>query len=153
QDLANKGARLLSGQAAYKKAAAAVAEARAKLDGLKDPFLRQAEEQGQAERLKIAGELRKEAGLDRAAPDGPGAPPPGPKKAAADKPAEAEKKPEADRRTGLEKATDVLAGFQQLLAARVRMLDEREEKTRDLLAALDDLEKKAGDYGAALAET
>jgi small-conductance mechanosensitive channel len=152
KDLAARGERLLSDQAEYKKAAARVAEARAKLAGLKDPFLRQAEEQGQAERLKIAGELRKEAGLDRAAPDTPSAPPVDPKKAAADKPAEAEKKPEADKRTELDKATDVLTGFQQLLAARVRVLDEREEKTRELLAALDDLEKAAGAYSAALAE-
>jgi small-conductance mechanosensitive channel len=151
QDLAARGERLLSTQAEYKKVAAGVAEVRAKLDGLKDPFLRQAEEQGQAERLKIAGELRKEAGLDRAAPDAPGAPPADAKKAA-DKPVEPEKKPEADRRTELEKATDVLAGFQQLLAARVRVLGEREEKTRDLLAALNELETKAADYGAALAE-
>jgi small-conductance mechanosensitive channel len=153
QDLAAKDERLQSGQAEYKKASAGAAEVRAKLDGLKDPFLRQAEEQAQAERLKIAGELRKEAGLDRAAPNGPAAPPPDPKKPAADKPAEAEKKAEADKRTEVEKATDVLTGFQQLLAARARVLDEREEKTRDLLAALDDLEKKAGAYGAALAES
>jgi small-conductance mechanosensitive channel len=152
QDLAAKGERLLADQAEYKKAAAGVIEARAKLDGLKDPFLRQAEEQGHSERLKIAGELRKEAGLDHAVPDAPGAPPADPKKGATDKSAEPEKKPEADRRTELEKAADVLAGFQQLLAARVRVLDEREEKTRDLLAALDDLEKKAGDYSTALAE-
>jgi small-conductance mechanosensitive channel len=151
QDLAAKGERLAPAQAEYKKAAAGVAEARAKLDGLKDPFLRQAEEQGQAERQKIAGELRKEAGLDRAAADVPGAPPPDPKKPA-DRPAESEKKAEPDKRTDLEKATEALAGFQQLLAARVRVLGEREDRTRDLLAALDDLEKKAGDQGAALAE-
>jgi small-conductance mechanosensitive channel len=152
QDLAARGEGLLSAQAAYKAAAAGVTEVRGKLDGLKDPFLRQAEEQGQAERLRITGELRKEAGLDRATPDAPGAPPSEPKKPAADKPAESAKKPEADRRTDLEKATDVLAGFQQLLAARVRVLDEREEKARNLLDALNDLEKKAKDYGAALAE-
>jgi small-conductance mechanosensitive channel len=152
KDFAAKCERLLSGQAEYKKAVARVAETRAKLDVLKDPFLRQAEEQGQAERLKIAAELRKEAGLNRGTSGAPGAPPADPKKAAADRKAESEKKPEADRRTGLEKATDVLAGFQQLLAARVGVLDEREEKTRDLRAALEDLEKRAGDYDTALAE-
>lgn len=152
QDLAAKGKKLQSDQAEYKKIAAQVAEVRAKLDGLKDPFLRQAEEQGQAERLKIAGELRKVAGLDRAAQQAPGALPSEPKNAASDKTAESKKKPEADKRTELEKATDVLAGFQQLLAARVRVLEEREEKTKELLAALDDLEKKAGGYGGSLTE-
>src|SRR5262249_31736899 len=151
-------------------------EARTKLDGLKDPFLRQAEEQGQAERLKIAGELQKEAGLDRAAPATPMAPmapmtsmtsmtpmtsmapmapsasPMEPKKAAPDNPAEPEKKPEADKRTNLEKATEVLSTFQQLLSARARVIEEREERTQKLLAALDDQEKTAGAYGAALAE-
>jgi small-conductance mechanosensitive channel len=150
QDLAAKSERLLHDQAAYKKAVAQVAEARTKLDGLKDPFLRQAEEQGQAERLGILGELRKEAGLDR---DAPGAPPADTKKVGGDKSAELEKKPESEKRTDLQKATDVLTGLQQLLATRVRMLDERDEKTRELLAALDDLEKKAGADSAALAET
>src|SRR5262249_1418626 len=37
----------------YSKAAAAVAEATARLDGLKDPFIRAAEEQGQAEKQKL----------------------------------------------------------------------------------------------------
>jgi small-conductance mechanosensitive channel len=152
KDLAAKGQRLLFNQAEYKKAVAGVAEVWAKLDGLKDPFLRQAEEQKQAERLNIAGELQKEAGLDRPASVAPGSPPAEPKKLAGDKPTDAAKKPEPDRRTELEKTTDVLAGFQQLLAARMRVLDEREAKTKELLAALDDLEKKAGAYGAALAE-
>src|SRR5262249_11269988 len=123
QDLAARGDRLLVAQAEYKKAAASVAEVRAKLDGLRDPFLRQAEEQKQTERLKIIGELRKEAGLDRGASDTPGAAPPDAKQPAADKPAESEKKPETDKRTDLEKATDGLAGFQQLLATRARVLD------------------------------
>jgi small-conductance mechanosensitive channel len=149
QGLAARGEKLLADQAEYKKAVARVAEVRASLDGLKDPFLRQAEEQGQAERARIAGELRKEAGLDREAP---GAPTAEAKQTAADKPTKPEKKPESDGRTPLEKTTDGLATFQQLLAARASVLDEREEKTRELLAALDDLEKKAGGYGASLAE-
>src|SRR5262249_17801365 len=66
---------------------------------------------------------------------------------------EPEKKTEQDKRSELDRAMDVLAVFQQRLAARVRVLDEQEEKTRDLLAALDDLEKKAGAYSAALAES
>jgi len=62
RDLARKLEKLTADEAADKKAVAAVTEARAKLDGLKDPFLRRAEEQGKAERLKIAGELRRKAG-------------------------------------------------------------------------------------------
>lgn len=155
KDLAAKLDKLASDEAAYRKASATVVETRARLDGLKDPFLRQAEEQGQAERLKIAGELRKEAGLDRAAADtSPAAPsPPGdPKKPESEKKAEPEKKPEPDRRTELEKTTDSLAALQQLLAARARVLDEREEKTRELLAALGELGKAAEECNRTLAE-
>src|SRR5262249_16322360 len=47
----------------------------------------------------------------------------------------------------LEKKTDPLAAFQQLLAARARVLDEREETKRELLAALGDLEKAAACNG------
>jgi small-conductance mechanosensitive channel len=152
RDLAAKEEKLVSDQAEYKKAVARVAETRAKLDGLKDPFLRQAEEQGQGERLRIAADLRKEAGLDRATSDTTAAPVVETKKVAEGKPAGPEKKPEPDTRTELDRTTDVLAGFQQLLAARARVLAERDEKTRELLTALDDMEKKARAFGAALAE-
>src|SRR5205814_2242944 len=52
KDLAAKTARLKTEEEAFKRAAAAAAEARAKLDALKDPLLRAAEEQGQAERRR-----------------------------------------------------------------------------------------------------
>jgi small-conductance mechanosensitive channel len=152
QDLAAKLEKLAADESASRKAAAAVTETRAKLDGLKDPFLRRAEEQGQAERLKIAGELRKEAGLDRPAPDAPPAPPADPKQVEGEPRAGPEKKPEPDGRTEREKMTDALAGFQQLLAARVRVLDEREERTRELLAALEALEKEASAQNGTLGE-
>jgi small-conductance mechanosensitive channel len=63
-----------------------------------------------------------------------------------------DKKPEADTRTELDKVADLLVAFQQLLAGRVRVLDEREAKTKDLLAALDELEKKAVAYSKTLAD-
>src|SRR5262249_47021191 len=107
---------------------------------------------GQAEKLKIVGELRKEAGLDRAARNGPSAPPADAKKAENGKKAETEKKPEPDKRTELAKMTDTLTSFQQLLAAWAQVQDERTEKTRDLLAALDELEKKAASYNGSLVE-
>jgi small-conductance mechanosensitive channel len=134
----------------YTKAAAAVAEAKARLDGLKDPFLRTAEEQGQPEKQKILGELRKEAGLERPMMMDPmkvAAPPmEEPKKA------EPAKKPEADTRSDLEKASDHLFAFQQLLSGRVRVLDEREAKRKELLASFDELEKQAAAYSKTLAD-
>jgi small-conductance mechanosensitive channel len=151
-ELAASLEKLASDQAGYRQAVAAVAESRARLDGLKDPFLRRAEEEGQAERLKIAGELRKEAGLDRAAPEAAPTAPAEPKKAEETRKAGPEKKPEPDRRTELEKTTESLAGLQQLLAARDRVQAEREDRTRDLLAALDELEKKGTACNATLAE-
>jgi small-conductance mechanosensitive channel len=130
----------------YGKATARVAEARARLDGLKDPFIRAAEEQGQAEKQKLLGELRKEAGLERAGKDAAPAPPAGEPK----KPDDAAK-PAADTRTELQKASDQLSAFQQLLAGRVRVLDERAAKAKELHAALDDLEKVAVAYSRTLA--
>jgi small-conductance mechanosensitive channel len=143
--LADRLAKLKGEAEGYDKAAAAVAEAAGRLDGLKDPFLRRAEEQGQAEKQKLLGELRKEAGLERAPKDAPPPPPAGdPKKAAPDE------KPAPDVRTELDKAADRLRAFQQLLAGRARVLDEREAKSKDLLAALDELEKRAVAYAKAL---
>src|SRR5262249_37869353 len=65
KDLANTAGTLKSQEEEYRKAVAAVARAKTKLDSPKDPFLRTAEEQGQAEKQKILAEFRKEAGLDR----------------------------------------------------------------------------------------
>jgi small-conductance mechanosensitive channel len=153
----------LKGEAAgYNKAAAAVSEARARLDGLKDPFLRAAEEQGQAEKQKLLGELRKDAGLERATKPAATAPSPRPlssegkrgrgEGAAAPKKTDPASKPPPDSRTELEKVTERLNAFQQLLAGRVRVLDEREAKKKDLLAALDELKKKATVYSQTLAD-
>jgi small-conductance mechanosensitive channel len=138
----------LKGEAeGYDRAAAAAAEAKARLDGLKDPFLRAAEEQGAAERQKLLAELRKEAGLERVTREATAPVPAGePKKEEPVKP------PAADTRTEMEKAADRLLAFQQLLAGRVRVLDERAAKKKELLAALDELEKKAAAYSKMLAD-
>jgi small-conductance mechanosensitive channel len=130
----------------YTQAVAAVAAARTRLEGLKDPFLRAAEEQGQAEKKKLLAELRKEAGLERATRTRP-APPPagGPKKA--NPPA----RKKTDTRTALEKEADRLSRFQQLLAGRVQVLDERQSKKKKLLTALDRLRTKAAAYARSLA--
>src|SRR5262249_9089818 len=130
----------------YGKATARVAEARARLDGLKDPFIRAAEEQGQAEKQKLLGELRKEAGLERAGKDAAPAP-----RAGEPKKPDDVAKPTADTRTELKKASDQLSAFQQLLAGRVRVLDERAAKAKELHAALDELEKVAVAYSRTLA--
>jgi small-conductance mechanosensitive channel len=153
---ANAGA-LKAQEDAYKQSAAVVAEARTKLDSLKDPLLRAAEDQGQAERQKILAELRKEAGLDRA-PKDVAASPADPKKAEEKKP---EGKPGTDDKpkqpevtpTPRDRASTQLAGFQQQLAARARVMDEREEQSRVLAAALEDLEKKAGAFAKTLTDT
>src|SRR5262249_31585306 len=87
-----------------------------------------------------------------------GAPPAGDKadpdkKAPAGDPkkADPDKKTPPDARGELEKVTDRLFAFQQLLAGRVRVLDEREAKTKELLAALDELDKRSASYAKALA--
>ncbi|MCI0705025.1 MAG: hypothetical protein L0241_28530, partial [Planctomycetia bacterium] len=59
----------------------------------------------------------------------------------------------AEPPTPLEQAAQKLFIFQQQLAARVRVLDEREEKVKLLLAALDELEKKATAYSTTLEDT
>src|SRR5262245_16341695 len=146
KELADRLGKLKGEADRYSKATAAVAEATARLDGLKDPFIRAAEEQGQAEKQKLIGELRKEAGLERAGKDKAPAPPTGDPK----KPDPAGK-PAADTRTELQKATDQLTAFQQLLAGRVRVLDERAAKAKELRVALDDLEKVAVAYSRTLA--
>jgi small-conductance mechanosensitive channel len=163
KELADRLAQLKDEAEGYDRAAAVV-EATARLDGLKDPFLRAAEEQGQAERQKLLGELWKEAGLERAAPSplplAPGggegksaaaSPPPG-EGAGGPKKTDPARAPETDTRTELEKAAGRLLAFQQLLAGRVRVLDERAAKKKELLAALDELEKKATAYAKALAD-
>ena len=145
--LADRRGQLQEQADGFAKAAAAVAEAQARLDGLKDPFLRAAEEQGQADRQRLIGELRKEAGLERSANGAAPAPPPGePKKA------EPDKKAPPDTRSELEKVADHLRAFQETLSGRVRIVDEREAKTKELLALLDAFEKKAVAYSKALAD-
>jgi small-conductance mechanosensitive channel len=146
KELADQMGKLKGEAEKYGKATAAVAEATARLDGLKDPFIRAAEEQGQAEKQKLLGELRKEAGLERAAKDATPMLPTGePKKP------DSAVKPLADTRTELQKATEQLSAFQQLLAGRVRVLDERAAKAKELRAALDEQEKLAVAYSKTLA--
>jgi small-conductance mechanosensitive channel len=144
KQLADGQRKLKEDEEAYKQLVTAVAEARARLEALKDPFLRTAEVQGQAEKQKLIAELRKEAGLDRTSQTEPSASPPGsPKRAGLLTAPE----PGSD----MEKIAEPLAAFQQLLAGRVRILDEREAKKKELLARLDQLEKSAGTYAKTIA--
>jgi small-conductance mechanosensitive channel len=169
KDLAAKSASLKAEEDEFKRAAASAADARAAFDALKDPLLREAEEQGQAERLRLLAELRKEAGLDRTAPEIALATPPAELKTPDEKekkldekekkpderekkPDELEKKPEPPPVVPIERVLAQLTAFQQQLAARVRVLDEREEKSRILLAALDDLDTKATAHSKTLAD-
>ncbi len=148
QDLAEKLRKLASEEAVYKDFAATVTDARAKLDELKDLLLRRAEEQKHADRTRIASELREEAGLDRTDDDASAAP----TEPEGDKKSEHETVTEPDKRSEFEKITDSLAEFQHILAARIRVLDEREDKTKSLLAALDALDTNAAAYNGSLAE-
>src|SRR5262249_53976814 len=110
----------------------------------------------------LLAELREEAGLERTAAEAtPAAPPANPikpddkEKTAAEKEKksdEKEKKPEPPALAPLERVFAQLTGFQQPLAARSRVLDEREEKAGILLAALDDLDRKATAYSRCLAD-
>src|SRR5262249_22645582 len=152
KNLTTRLQKLAEDEVAYKKAAAEAAEIRARLDVLKDTLLLRAEEQGQAEHQKLLSELRKEAGLDRATREVAPAPPADPKKPEGNRKPDPEKKSPPDTRTELEKLTEPLVGFQQLLAARVRWMEEREERTKELLAALDDVGKKAAAHNASLGE-
>jgi small-conductance mechanosensitive channel len=146
QELAGLQKKLKEEEDGYSKAATAATEARARLDGLTDPFIRDAEAQGQAEKQKLLGDLRKQAGLERAGITTNPAPSPGePKKT------DPQKKPALDTRTELEKAADRLLAFQQLLAGRVRVLDERQARKKELVVAYDQLEKQAAAYSKTLA--
>jgi small-conductance mechanosensitive channel len=158
KDLAANATTLKTGEDAFRRAAAAAADARAKLEALKDPLLRAAEEQGQAERQKLLAELRKEAGLDRTAPAvAPATPTAEPKKTDEKKPEEKktdEKEKKAEPPPApLERVLTRLTAFQQQLAARARVLDEREEKAKVLLATLDDLDARAAAHSKTLADT
>lgn len=150
--LANKATVLTADEKQYKDAAAATAEARLKFEVLKDPLLRAAEELGQTEKQKIRAELRKEAGLDRAVQIAPVNPLIEGKKPDEKKPDEKEKKTEVVLPSPLERVTAQLASFQQQLAARDRVLDEREQKAKALLLALDELERTASTYSKTLAD-
>src|SRR5262249_42230565 len=152
KELAATREKLKEDETAFKQAVAAAAEMRAKLDGLKDTLLLRAEEQGQIEQQKGLAALGKQAGLDDAARDMTTTPPAETKKPEGERKPDPEKKAPPDTRSDMEKLTDTLAPLQQLLAARVRLLEEREEKTKDLLAALDDLEKKAAAHNATIVE-
>jgi small-conductance mechanosensitive channel len=145
QELAERQKKLIQEEQAYSQAALAAAEARARLDGLTDPFIRAAEELGQAEKKKLVGDLSKDAGLERAAVAANPPPPSEPKKAGT------EQQPPPGPKTELEKAAERLLAFQQLLAGRLRIQDEREAKKKDLLHAYDLLEKQATAYVKALA--
>jgi small-conductance mechanosensitive channel len=148
KEFGDRQARLKAEAEAYAKAVAAATEARARLDGVNDPFLRAAEEQGQAARHKLLAELRKEAGVERAT--GTAATP---VPAAEPKKTEPAKKAAPDTRPELERVSDRLSAFQQLLAGRVRVLDEREAKKKELLSAQEALAKEAAVYAKTLADS
>jgi small-conductance mechanosensitive channel len=163
KDVITKAATLKSQEDEFKRAVASAAEARAAFDALKDPLLREAEEQRRTEWLKTLAELRKEAGLDRSdSAVAPARPSTEPKKVDETekvtekekdkKPDAKEKKPESPPLDPVDRVLAQLTAFQQQLAARARVVDEREAKAVILLAGLDDLDKKATSYTTTLSD-
>ena len=145
----------------YSKAAATAVDAKAKREAMKDPFLRAAQEQDLTEKQKIIGELRKDAGLERAAGQAatstavPELPQVGTKKADADKatePVAEKKKPEASPPTPQEKMTKDLAAFQQTVSSRVLVLDDRDVQKGVLATAVAAAEQKSTAYAKVLSE-
>jgi hypothetical protein len=118
QELADRLVKLKAAADSYRAALAAVGEAKTRLDGVRDPFLRAAEEQGQAEKQRLSAELRKEAGLERLDRDGPA-------QSGETKKTEADKKPAAETRSDLDRTTEQLSVVQQFLAGRIRVLEEQ----------------------------
>jgi hypothetical protein len=136
-------------KAAYRKASAAIAELQTKRDALKDPFVREAEEVVRPQRQQILAELRKEAGVsgDKVRPAEPPVAPP--KK---DEPPEAAGTPGpiVTPPTEMEKAQATARAFQQRLGSRDRVMAQREELKKELLAGLGELAKHTDAYAAAL---
>lgn len=157
--LDEKLAALDKDRAAFATARATVAELRAKRAALKDPYLRVAEAEAQGEKGKLLAELNKYAGLDRAPRDGtsmgglmsmPGME--GMTPSLTPEPKKDEK--EKGREKESEKLTPLsLHGFQQLLATRVRTIEEQEEKDAATLQAMEVQQKVGTAYGQALGET
>jgi small-conductance mechanosensitive channel len=157
--LKEKQAELDAARGEFNKAAAAAAEAKAKLDAVKDSFFLSAEDAERAEKQKINGELRKEAGLEREVAQTavtavvPEPAQPTAKKAEADKPADAGKdKPEPTPLASLGKTSKDLSAFQQTVASLVDVLDIREGQKKVLIAAVAAAEQKATVYAKALTE-
>lgn len=138
---------------AYGKARAAVTELQTKRDALKDPFVREAEELVRPQRQKVLAELRKEAGLNGT----DGKPPPQPLVATLTPPKKEEMPKAADTPgpavvppSRIEKALLQLRAVQQRLGSQDRVVEEREQSKKELLAALTELQKQIETYGKAL---
>lgn len=146
----------------FKKAQEAVDTLRKKRETLKDPFVRIAEVESQAEKQKLLDELKKHAGLDRAPRDGstmgtmmsmpvegPGMNSPEPKAGKA-KDGSAPGK-EKGKEPGKADPGSVV-GFQQVLATRVRVAEEQQEKDQELRKALQEELQVAERRAAVLGE-
>lgn len=144
----------------FDKARAEVAEARARLNAVKEPLLRAAAEEGAAEKQKLLAEFSKEAGLERAVKNGPTplneitkspTDKPAADKPTTDKTPEQDKKPQ-DERTELEKVTDNLAAFQQAMAGKLQAQHERHTRKQALIVVLKELEDGGGKLSKTLGE-
>jgi small-conductance mechanosensitive channel len=151
----------------FEKAQAAVAELRGQREALKDPFLRRAETEAQAEKQKLLDDLKKQAGLDRAPrdgssmmmsmPGGEGTPGVMSMQGMVPMMVVPETKKDTDKEKDKGKVAETLdplglPGFQQLLAARVRTAQEQAETDGRSLKALAEAEKAGEDYAKAMGE-
>src|SRR5262249_35036348 len=141
-------------QKACRQASATVAELQSKRDALKDPFLREAEELVGPQRQTILAELRKEAGPlngnGNGKPAAAAPPAPEPKKEVPKAPEATTPAPFVPAPTEVEKAITNLRAFQQRIGGRDRVMEERAQMKKDLLAALDKLKQQVENCSRAL---
>jgi len=124
----------------YNKATTTVSDVKVRLAALRDPLLRQAEQEALEEKQRLSAELHKLAGIELPA-DGRPAP-----QGTPDRP----KAAPAPAQGGA--ASKSSPSYAQLLSARVRILDEQEKVRGELLRAFEDLKTKAADHARQLSE-
>jgi small-conductance mechanosensitive channel len=137
KELQAKLAGLPKERSAYEEALVSLGQARARLEGLKDPLFRQVEKELLMDRQRIADELRKWAGLERVEKDMGGKPPALAPEKKADAPA---------------KNSSGLARAQQMLSTWARTAQEQEEKQKELLKAHAAVSTLLDHYAGSLAE-
>jgi len=148
ENLKTASASLEKNRETHKKALADLNEIRLKLDSLKDPLLRSAQEESLEEKQNIVKKLYQFAGMEL--PVEP------------EKPEEAGKPPESGKPAGkpAAKASDAKPAdtaeteqYQNLLSTRTRVISEQQTARAEMLNALMALNSQIEKYSAALSDT